>query len=117
MNRLFSALLLSAFLFSSMPSYGHGDHNPLPPISEAAVLEQSKKDLAIIVDNKEKVGEELLDTSWKESKDPAFHDKGEGYYVVAFKHPKEDKTVYLLMANTGQFYDVNFTGKFSGLAK
>lgn len=117
MKKLFAALLLSACLFAAPASYGHGDHNPLPPISESAVLDQSKKDLAIIVDNKEKVEEQLLDASWKEINDPMFHQKGDGYYVVAFKHPKQEKTVYLLMANTGEFYDVNFTGTFKGIAK
>lgn len=117
MTRIFTALMLTAFLFSSMPSYGHGDHDPLPPISEAAVLEQAKKDLVIIVDKKEKVEEQLLDTSWKDIKEPVFHSKAEGYYVVAFKHPEKEKTVYLLMANTGEYYDANFTGQFKALTK
>lgn len=112
MKKLLTALLLTGFLFSAAPSFGHGDHAPKPPISESAVLEQSSKDLAIIVDNKEIVEEQLLDESWKQIKEPFFHEKGDGFYVVGFKHPKQEKTVYLLMANTGEYYDANFTGKF-----
>jgi hypothetical protein len=98
-----------------LPSYAHGDH-AAPPISESAVLEQSVKDLAIIVDEKEKVDDQLLDASWKEIKTPYVEQRGDGYYVVGFKHPTQGKTVYLLMANSGEYYSANFSGKFSGVA-
>ncbi|MDI1226739.1 MAG: DUF6488 family protein [bacterium] len=116
MKKLFSTLAIVTILFSAAPSFGHGDHVPSNPISENAVLEQSMKDLAIIVDNKEEVEGQLLDDSWKDAKDPSFADKGKGYYVVSVTNEKANKTVYLLMADSGEFYDANFTGKFKGVA-
>jgi len=115
MNKLFVTAFFALTLFAAAPSYGHGDH-AAPPISESAVLEQSVKDLAVIVHEKEKVEEQVLDESWKEAPKPYIEQRGEGFYVVGFKHPTQSKTVYLLMADSGEYYAANFTGKFSGIA-
>ena len=40
---------------------------------------------------------------------------GPGYYSVAMDHEDEERTLYILMTNTGNVYDVNFTGEFKGI--
>jgi len=30
-------------------------------------------------------------------------------------HEDEERTLYILMSNTGNVYDVNFTGEFKGI--
>ncbi|HEY9033784.1 MAG TPA: DUF6488 family protein, partial [Pseudomonadales bacterium] len=58
-----------------------------------------------------------LDGSWTQlgANDTAISKSGPGYYIVALKNMAEDRTLYVLMSNTGDVYDANFTGLFDGI--
>mgnify|MGYP003580994888 CR=1 FL=1 len=58
-----------------------------------------------------------LDSSWKNL--PAgtvkIHVKRSSYYIVSLANEAKEKTLYVLMSNTGEVNDANFTGEFPGL--
>lgn len=117
MKKIIISTFLALSLFTATTtSYGHGDHAPPAPVSESEVLLRSIEDVAVIVDGGELIEEQPLDASWKNIKKPAVKQKGDGYYIVTFKHPEQGKTLYILMSDAGTYYDANFTGKFSGIA-
>ena len=45
----------------------------------------------------------------------SMHKTGNGYYIVAVTNTKENKTLYVLMSNSGKIYDANFTGTFANI--
>lgn len=107
-----SLILLTSPLIAQAHIGGHGE------ISEVDVIPMASEHVAALIED----GVELpeigkLDKGWR-NVDPSnkkIDQKGDGYYVVSFAHPKEEKTLYLLLSLSGDLYDANFTGKFEGL--
>ena len=93
---------------------GHGEINQLDVIPMA-----SEHVTGLVTEGIEIPGIGKLDPSW--AKIPASKGKivkrGSGFYVVGFPHPSEKKTLYLLLAVSGNLYDVNFSGEFERLKK
>ncbi len=101
-------LLVSHSLFAHI-----GGHEPIQitePTAQAIALQVadnlSSKDAGL--------GFGKLSETWTSltAESTAIFEKGTGYYVVSVNNEKEDKTLYVLMTDTGDVYDVNFTGEF-----
>jgi len=48
-------------------------------------------------------------------KNVVIYTKGTGYIVVSVLNESEKKTLYILMSESGEVFDANFTGKFDGI--
>lgn len=60
-----------------------------------------------------------LKPSWKQLPvgSVRVHVRGNGYMILAVDNKTEGRTLFILMAESGQIYDVNFTGTFKGLVQ
>lgn len=108
--------LMLATLLAAQPLFAHSDHSQ-EPVSEAATLEIAA-DVANHLSSRDAgLGFGQLPTSWASipKKNIAIHKKGEGYYIISLLNDSEKKTLYVLMSDSGEVYDANFTGKFEGV--
>ena len=104
---------------------GHGGHgagggaHSAPPvvtyIEEQAAIVAASKFVKTLVTQKIRVAGAPLASSWLDTSEEkkSIHKKTKGYYVVAFVAENKKQTLYILLSDTGQFYDANFTGKFT----
>ncbi len=114
-NKLLASTVLAVSLLVSQTSYGHGDHAAPPPaITEDAALKAASKEVKELIAQSKVIEGQQLNKSW-EKLTPKLSKKGEGYYVVALENSAEKKTLYVLLADYGKFWDANFSGKFEGL--
>lgn len=115
-TKLLASTVLAVSLLFSQAGYSHEDHDhDVPPaISEDAALTAASQNLAALVDKGQMVDGQKLTESWKKAS-PKLSRKGEGYYIIAFEHAEQKKTLYMLMADYGKVYDKNFSGKFEGV--
>lgn len=113
MKQLF-ALVISCILFTST-AFGHGgSHDPIAPETAQKVATYVANQFTEMDPG---LGFGKLPQSWLNlSVDHAsMHKKGKGYYIVKLDNTKEKKSLYVLMAISGEVYDANFTGEFKGL--
>lgn len=114
MKRLIILALLST-LFSVQQVSAHGSHEQ---VSEQAALKIGAEMSHQMVSNDAGLGFGKLAESWKSvaiGEDVKLHQRGRGYYIVAVVNSIEKKTLYVLMSNTGEVYDTNFSGEFNGV--
>ena len=104
-------LLISHSLFAHIG--GHDSVHITEPTAQAIALQVadslSAKDAGL--------GFGKLPETWASltAESTAIFEKGTGYYVVSVNNEKEEKTLYVLMTDTGDVYDVSFTGEFEGV--
>jgi len=108
----FSMLVSSVAL--SGAGHDHGHDHAAPPTSQQ-VLSKASDDLAMIVDSSELVEGKKLDASWKQVRDKKIHKQTIRYYITAFTHPTENKTLYILLNGQGAYLGANFSGNFDGI--
>jgi hypothetical protein len=114
-TKLLASTVLAVSLLISQTSFGHGDHAAPPPaITEDAALKTASKEVKALITEGKAIEGQQLNKSW-EKLTPKLSKKGEGYYVVALENPAEKKTLYVLLADYGKFWDANFSGKFEGI--
>jgi hypothetical protein len=114
--------LIIVFMFSFLSHSeahwgGHGNVEEVV-IKEADVIPTATAHVAELIKQGIKLeGVGQLDKSWNGVSEAGkkITQKGEGYYIISFKHPKEDKTLYLLMSSMGDLYGANFSGTFEGV--
>lgn len=113
MKQLF-ALMISCVLFSAT-AFGHGgSHAPVPP----EVAKQVAGNVAQQFTQQDPgLGFGKLPDNWSALPQDqiSIFKQGKGYYIVEVKNAAEEKSLYVLMAISGEVYDANFTGEFKGL--
>lgn len=104
-------LLISQSLFAHIG--GHESVQITEPTAQALALQVadslSAKDAGL--------GFGKLSETWASltTESTVIFEKGTGYYIVSVNNESEKKTLYVLMTDTGDVYDVNFTGEFEGV--
>ena len=114
MKQLIILALLST-LFSVQQASAHGSHKP---ISEQAALEIGVEVSHQMISSDAGLGFGKLAQSWNSviiGEDVKLHQRGNGYYIVSVVNSAEKKTLYVLMSNSGEVFDANFSGGFEGL--
>jgi hypothetical protein len=104
-----------ALILSTQLAFAHGGGHA--KIEESQVIEYSDKNIASIVRQQIKIEGKKLDKSWLNiaKSNKRIYIKGEGYYISTFKNDKNNKTLYILLSETGELYDANYSGKFEGI--
>ena len=129
--KTFSLLSVILFVICATPlafaAVGHGGHgagggaHSAPPvvtyIEEQAAIVAASKFVKTLVTQKIRVAGAPLDSAWLNTPEErkSISKKVNGYYVVAFVANNGKQTLYILLSDTGQFYDANFSGKFNAL--
>jgi len=119
MLKTFKIVLLT-LLLQPLLVFGHADHDhehEAQPISATQAQSNGLKAAKVFSDIDAELGFGKLPQSWSKlsSAQTKLHASGKGYYVVAVENEAEGKTLYVLMSNTGDLYDANFTGEFPKL--
>jgi len=113
MNMIKGAVIALALSLSSM-ALSHGSHTPVSP---AEALNIAKHVAVKLSEEDRGMGFGKLDESWNSvPEDNIRIDKtGPGFYIVTIENSSEERTLYVLMSNTGEVYDANFSGNFEGI--
>ena len=122
------AHLLATLLAASVPAFtyagaghdhGAGGHNhaPAPKLGDQGVIDAATKAVSAMIDKKIQVEGAQLGEEWRNipAEDKKIGKKGTGYRIIAFTDKKAAKTLHLLLSDSGQLYDANYTGVFKGL--
>lgn len=106
--------LIALFLFSTQLHAHSGGHGKIPALQAIVIAKELG---AQFVNNDAGLGFGKLPASWAAvtADKMAIHKQGEGYYIVSVENAEEKKTLYILMSDTGEVYDANFTGTFEGM--
>jgi hypothetical protein len=114
--KCFWFILMVLLFCNPVISSAHEGHGEYYVMAEKEVIPIANVHLAgLIEESFELKGVGKLDESWNRvhDADKAITKKGDGYYIVSFKHPQQNKTLYLLLSSSGDLYDVNFSGNFN----
>jgi hypothetical protein len=86
-------------------------------ISNKVAIIEAGNNVAAVVKQQSEIEGSKLDSSWENipTSDKAIHKKGDGYYIVSLNNKAQNKTLYVLISDQGEFYDANFSGTFEGL--
>lgn len=101
--------------------HSHGDgkhtHSHAKKLDDQGALAAASKGVTAIINQNHPVEDTLLDSTWRDtsSVDQKISKKGNGYYIVSFNNKESGKILYVLISDTGEIYDANFSGKFDGL--
>lgn len=110
----FIAIILS-YLLISAPALGHGgSHAPVPPEVAIKIASSVAKQFTEIDPG---LGFGILAANWANlpKEQVSIFKKGKGYYIVEVSNSVEKKSLFVLMAVSGEVYDANFSGEFKGL--
>jgi hypothetical protein len=117
-----TCILIIAFMFLFLPHSeahwgGHGNVEEVVLKKESVIPTASSHVVELINQRIELKDIGRLDKSWSTvpESDKKITRQGDGYYIVSFKHPKEERTLFLLMSSMGDLYGVNFSGNFEGV--
>lgn len=115
MKTLFS-IVLTLLLLNGQPVLAHSDHAH-GPISEAKAKQLAANVVAHL--SKQDAGLDIgkLPASWSAVvlDGIAMHKTGKGFFILSVINASLNQTLYVLMSDTGEVYDVNDTGVFEGL--
>lgn len=115
MKILATVLMLFTFLVSQ-PLFAHGDHNHAssPEAAVKTLAQAVVKDLAL---HDGGLGFGQLSENWTKvpTKNITISEQGNGYSIVSVFNADEKKTLYILMSDDNEVYDVNLTGEFEGV--
>jgi hypothetical protein len=121
-------LLFTATLLLATPAFagsghdhshshgGHGHaHEEVKTINESEAITVASKVLPQLVEQGHEIDGSPLDQSWSDvAQTGEVHKKGNGYFIISFAG-NDEKTLYLLLSDSGEIYDANFSGEFDGL--
>jgi len=112
---LLSALVLS---LQSALLLAHGDHQH--PSMEPQEAEQAALRAADFFSQRDMgLGFGKLDASWTKLDISAakvtVHEKKKGYFIVGVTNTGQGKTLFVLLSDSGDVYDANFSGDFPKL--
>jgi hypothetical protein len=114
--KTFVSIFATLLLLTSQFVYSHSDHAH-GPISEVQAQALAASVASQLSTQDAGLGIGKLPASWAEiaQENVSMHKKGNGYYIVAINNTSENKTLFVLLSNTGKVYDANFTGTFKDL--
>lgn len=115
--KTFILSLIAFLLFSSQLVFAHGSGHGGPPISAEQAISTASESVTMIVSQNVEIENGTLDASWNAipEADKAIYKKGRGYYIVSVNNKALDKTLYVLLSAQGEFYEANYSGKFTGV--
>lgn len=102
-------------------SHGHGDgkhtHSHAKKLDDQGALAAASEGVTAIIKQNHPIEDTLLDSTWGNTAnvDQKISKKGSGYYIVSFNNKESGKVLYVLISDTGEIYDANFSGRFDGL--
>ena len=112
-------VILVLLTFSCAKTIAHGDHDHHEPITASKA-----KEIALYITGEftqRDVGLPFgqLPTSWKSlsQESAVIKEQTDEYYIVAIENKAVEKTLFILMAATGEVYDASFVGDFPLLNK
>jgi Family of unknown function (DUF6488) len=113
---IFALLMTAATNLYAGPGHSH-DLPERAKIDDQGAIAAASKYVPLMIARKTPVEGAELDAEWGTTADEnkAISKKGQGYYVVSFNNPAKGKMLYLLLSDTGELYNANFTGTFIGL--
>lgn len=117
MKKLWALILSTIFstaLFSTT-ALGHGgSHHPISPEKAQIVATKLANQFTTLDPG---LGFGKLPQSWLDlpATQASTHKSGKGYYIIKLDNKTEKKSLYVLMAISGEVYDANFSGDFKGL--
>jgi len=113
-------ILLGALLLSLQSTlvFAHGDHEH--PVMEPQEAEQAALRVADFFSQRDMgLGFGKLDASWAKLDISAakvtVHEKKKGYFIVGVTNTGQGKTLFVLLSDSGDVYDANFSGDFPKL--
>ena len=108
-------VILALSLFASQ-TFAHGNHKHRP-VDEKEAMQVAKGAAEHLTTKDVGLGFGQLADSWNSLTEAELtvHKKTEDHYIIAVVNPEEKKTLYVLMSNSGEVYDVNFSGEFKGI--
>lgn len=112
--RKIATLILTTVLFSAT-AFGHGgSHGPISPEKAQVVATKLANQFTAMDPG---LGFGKLPLSWLDlpTTQSSMHKQGKGYYIVKLDNSDEKKSLFVLMAISGEIYDANFSGEFKGL--
>ncbi len=117
MKKICTLIICCFFVLNSTYGHGPGGHKKQPSLNDDELIAKAIKDVAIIVDKKETIDNETLDSSWKQLKeeDIQISLKKKGAVIVSFENKAKNKSLFVLLLDSGRYLSANFTGKFKGL--
>lgn len=109
--------IITLLLFSTQLVFAHSSGHGGPPISEEQAVSVATESVTIIVDQQVNIENSQLDASWNiiPAADKRIYKKGRGYFIVSFNNKPQDKTLYVLLSDQGEFYNANYSGKFTDI--
>ena len=95
----------------------HSHSEAAAKLDEEGAISVATKALAAIIENKQPVEGTPLDAAWGNTAiaDKKISKKGNGYYIVSFDIKGAGRTLYVLLSDTGEIFDANYSGKFKDL--
>jgi Family of unknown function (DUF6488) len=119
MKNLLNLKNIAVFIFStvlfSATAFGHGgSHNPISPEKAQFVATKLANQFTTMDPG---LGFGKLPESWLDlpTAQASIHKRGKGYYIVKLDNSADKKSLFVLMAISGEVYDANFSGEFKGL--
>lgn len=116
MIKKFFSLLIFVCMIQSQNAFAHGSHGH-GPVTEQQAISIASRVAGQFVDYDPGLGFGKLGSSWKQltASDNRIHTRGDGYYIISLANKTEGKTMFVLMSESGEIYDANFSGEFPGL--
>lgn len=114
--KIVSFVLLTLSLIASQAVFAHSDHHH-GPISEDAAHTLALEVAENLSSRDAGLGFGQLPKTWAAipAKNVTISKKGRGYYIVSVLNEREKKSLYILMSDSGDVYDANFSGEFEGV--
>lgn len=111
--------VITVLLCSAQLAIAHGSGHGGSPISEEQAISVASESIAMIVDQQVEIENSKLDASWNSipAGDKAIYKKERGYYIVSVNNKTQEKTLFVLLSDQGEFYNANYSGKFTGVPK
>ena len=111
MKKILSLLSLFCLLQTPNALAHGGGHGPISPTNALSIAVDAAEQFASFDSG---LGFGKLNSSWQglPLDTSKIETTGDGYYIVSVVNKEQGKTLYVLMATSGDIYDANFSGEF-----
>ncbi|MAY39063.1 MULTISPECIES: DUF6488 family protein [Spongiibacter] len=115
--KLYKTVLILFLMSASSLGMAHGGGHK--QVSEDQIVEIAQRALGQLSSVEHGLAIGKLKPTWAklDASNIEIVERGRGYFVVKAYNPQESDTTYMLISAAGELYDVNDTGKFSGVNK
>lgn len=111
--RIVSVVVLGLSLLTANLAFSHSSHGA--PLNDQQASEKAIEYTGMIVEKSTAIKGVTLDDSWQAVTETKIYKKNLRYFVVSLYNASQEKTLYLLINSSGEFYDANFDGVFEGI--